>query len=142
MSEFPPSSTWIDKYKHYICIDILRGQFFACGEWHRLIRDYAVGKQIPLYDFFAIPSFTSVVVYVKNYFAVVRCTYPLKYADCFREAGYSTVQIASAFSDFNDDAENSFYVCIRPTNHNYVDLDGSPTFPHSVYNALFRAGNM
>ena len=75
-------------------------------------------------------------MYIKNYVAVIRCAYPKEYAWCFEDAGYSKEEIVSFFSDFDDTADNSFYVCIRPTNRNFVDLNGSPTLPLSVYDAL------
>ena len=136
MSEFAASHSWLEKYKHFICIDILRGKFYASGEWKSLISEYSAGKEISLFTYFSIPSFTSTVVYIKNYVAVVRCTYPIEYARYFKDAGYSKGEIASRFAEFDDTADNSFYVCIRPTTHNFVDLDGNPTMPHSVYDAL------
>lgn len=136
IAEFLPSHLWKGKYEYFICIDILRGSFFVGGEWKMLIREYVVGKVISLFSYFAIPSLTSTIIYIKDYIAVVRCTYPKEYEWCFKDAGYSSEQIASRFSEFADSADNSFYVCIRPTNYNFVNLDGYPMLPDSVYNAL------
>ena len=66
MSEFAASHSWLEKYKHFICIDILRGKFYASGEWKSLISEYSAGKEISLFTYFSIPSFTSTVVYIKN----------------------------------------------------------------------------
>ena len=137
ISELPHSHLWKERYKYFVCIDILRGRIFASGECKKLFCKYVVGKEIHLFTTFSIPSFTSTVVYIKNYMAIIRCAYPTEYAWCFKGAGYTKEQITSIFPQFDDHAENSFYVCIRPTNYNFVDLNGTPALPDGVYEGLF-----
>ena len=137
MSEFAPSRQWLDKYKHFICIDILRGGLYRSGLWKRLFSKYEVGRDVRLFSYYSIPSFSSTVVCVQNYIAVVRCTYPEKYAWLFKEAGYNSEQVASVLPGFTDNASNSFYVLIRPTTQSFIDLNGNPSFPPNVYEKLF-----
>ena len=136
MSAFPHSGPWADRYRYFVCADILRGRFYPCGVWKQLFSEYAVGKDIRLFSHFEAVGLRSTVVYIKDYIAVVRCTYPPKYACCFKEAGYSAGQIASLFPEFDDASDFSFYVCIRPANSDFVDLDGNPMLPMGVYDAL------
>ena len=136
MSAFPHSGPWVGRFRHFVCADILRGGFYPRGVWKQLFSEYAVGKDLRLFSHFEAVGMRSMVVYIKDYIAVVRCAYPSKYAGCFKGVGYSAWQVASLFPEFGDDADNSFYVCIRTANSNFVDLDGNPMLPMGIYGAL------